>query len=293
MILTCPKCDSRFVLPDQVLGEEGKRVKCSACGEVWFQKPQDTASEAVQESSQEKIPEETGEQDEGAGSFGAMLAKVQEETEGPEPEEMPEISEEINESSVVHEDEGIDDHMPEGEAGEHDSIPEGIIPGESPVSPDEESSSGENKGRKSGRIAGYLAAIVVFFLMGGGLLMLHDSVVNAWPASQSFYRWFGYEMAVPGQGLVFDSITAKIDTADSKGEKIVVRGKVLNLTSEPKDVPHIEASLRDDNGKIIAHWIIIPVANQLPAEGETEFSSTYVSRHKGGQDVRLGFRVDR
>jgi len=39
MILTCPKCASRFNLLASILAPEGKRVKCSNCGETWHQLP--------------------------------------------------------------------------------------------------------------------------------------------------------------------------------------------------------------------------------------------------------------
>ena len=39
MILTCPKCASRFNLPASTLAPEGRRVKCSNCGDMWFQLP--------------------------------------------------------------------------------------------------------------------------------------------------------------------------------------------------------------------------------------------------------------
>lgn len=39
MILTCPNCESRFLLPAQALGPAGRRVKCSNCGEIWNQLP--------------------------------------------------------------------------------------------------------------------------------------------------------------------------------------------------------------------------------------------------------------
>jgi predicted Zn finger-like uncharacterized protein len=35
MILTCPKCATRFFADDHAIGPEGRRVKCDACGEVW------------------------------------------------------------------------------------------------------------------------------------------------------------------------------------------------------------------------------------------------------------------
>ncbi len=39
MILTCPNCASRFMLSAQMLAPEGRRVRCSACREQWFQLP--------------------------------------------------------------------------------------------------------------------------------------------------------------------------------------------------------------------------------------------------------------
>lgn len=38
MIVTCPECEARFLLPAQSLGAEGRKVKCSSCGHIWFQK---------------------------------------------------------------------------------------------------------------------------------------------------------------------------------------------------------------------------------------------------------------
>lgn len=35
MILTCPKCATRFFADDLAIGPAGRRVKCDACGEVW------------------------------------------------------------------------------------------------------------------------------------------------------------------------------------------------------------------------------------------------------------------
>lgn len=39
MILTCPECDSRFTVDDAMLLPDGRKVKCSDCGTVWFQSP--------------------------------------------------------------------------------------------------------------------------------------------------------------------------------------------------------------------------------------------------------------
>ena len=35
MILTCPKCATRFFADDDTIGPAGRRVECNACGEIW------------------------------------------------------------------------------------------------------------------------------------------------------------------------------------------------------------------------------------------------------------------
>jgi predicted Zn finger-like uncharacterized protein len=37
MIVTCPACVAQYVLPDESIGEKGRRVKCTSCGYTWLQ----------------------------------------------------------------------------------------------------------------------------------------------------------------------------------------------------------------------------------------------------------------
>lgn len=39
MIVTCPACDAQYALPDEAIGDNGRRVKCSSCGYSWLQMP--------------------------------------------------------------------------------------------------------------------------------------------------------------------------------------------------------------------------------------------------------------
>jgi predicted Zn finger-like uncharacterized protein len=55
MILTCPECESRFTLSAEILAPEGKRVKCSSCGETWFQLPD--PDELIEELESAQIDE--------------------------------------------------------------------------------------------------------------------------------------------------------------------------------------------------------------------------------------------
>lgn len=39
MLVTCPKCEQKFKVPDSALGTKGRKLKCSSCEHKWHQMP--------------------------------------------------------------------------------------------------------------------------------------------------------------------------------------------------------------------------------------------------------------
>ncbi len=58
MIIACPACATRYVVPDSAIGAEGRTVRCAKCRHSWFQNgPEPDSGDAAPEIAPPPLPE--------------------------------------------------------------------------------------------------------------------------------------------------------------------------------------------------------------------------------------------
>lgn len=56
MILVCPACSTRYLVPDTAIGVDGRQVRCANCRHSWFAEGPDTAPEPAPETTEMPPP---------------------------------------------------------------------------------------------------------------------------------------------------------------------------------------------------------------------------------------------
>ena len=57
MIIACPACATRYVVPDSAVGPEGRTVRCAKCRHSWFQEARELELDVVAEAAEAAPPQ--------------------------------------------------------------------------------------------------------------------------------------------------------------------------------------------------------------------------------------------
>lgn len=238
MIIICPECSTRYVVADASIGEEGRTVRCASCAHQWHQEP--SGKKAGVHKYQDQMPDLDFDLEEKAQAENSSF------------EEM------VEEAAATEEFEAIPDSVKP--LPEYDSHKEPKAPREMPS--------------WANLATGYGAAACVFLVLLGVLGMMKDKIITIWPASAIVYETFGTEVVYPGEGLIFDRVMAKTEIKSGKNI-LTLSGMVINLKSEPIEIPPILASLQTEGNEMAASWVIDPGQKTIEAEESLPFSMEY------------------
>jgi predicted Zn finger-like uncharacterized protein len=299
MILTCPNCDTQYVVKDGAIPPGGRQVRCASCKHSWHQDPEGEPSTASESSAPEPAEEsfapaavhdepatETDEQNDEDESFAE--ATLIEPRSGPEAEERA-----YEEALVEEADVPTAEPTPSYQPGERQSDRPlaGLARGEAvaadwreppmdEVQDDEFSpfpSSDEVAPRRRSPVVTILLVVIIVAAAAAAFWFFAPP---EWKARLGLAAAGASPLAL---------ITTHMDRQklESGNELLTVTGRVVNPTSKEQDVPPIQAQLKTHTGQVVYSWTIAPPARSLPPGSSASFNSAEVNVPAGGEELTI------
>lgn len=288
MILTCPACDTKYVVKDDAIPPGGRQVRCASCKHSWHQDPEVLAPEPATAAdvdfggppppSPDAFEEAVAEAPQSAVAEGLI-------DEGPQPEiddggqsAWGEVAEEPVADRTVADD-AADDAMEQAPA----VADEWRAPAPSDEPPAEEEFVGyapiaDNEEAPRRRWPMLLGILILIVAAAAAFWFFAP---NEWKARAGIAQ----AGATPLQLMI---TTSDRQPLESGNELVAISGRVINPTDKEQNVPPIRAELRDKATRTLVHrWTIAPPARVLAPRSSASFNSAEVDVPKGGDELTV------
>ncbi len=259
MIVTCPSCETSFAVDESLLGEQGRKVRCSECGHRWHQLPEqaETSDATPAETPDAEAPDEQASEPDTtdpAAAPDALPETEAEQTAPPKPEEPPE-----------------------------ETTPP---PVRGPKLFESEDEDVLDDGDRRFAVLGWSIFLVVLVLLASGFYFGQGHIVAFEPRFQKLYDLVGMSAhdeegeaeavsEVPGEGLSIPAEKLLKSRKRIDGEPmIVVEGAVVNETEQNRPVPTLRVTVSNAEAETLARWYFEAAATQVAPGGEVSFATS-------------------
>ncbi len=236
MIVTCPACQTRYLVDDAELGgEAGRRVRCASCGNLWNYSP-------VAAAIQTAVAEATAEIE--AAAYVAPPAAVYAPAAAPAPSPISALRAEPGTEAQPR---------PTGQTAPVRPAVVVELPGAT---------------RQDTARATILGLIVFVAALALIAILARDRIIAAYPAAGPVYETL--RLTEPsGTGL---EVTSSVTRTSAS---LIVDGDIINGSAVPRPVGRLRVTLRDGGKSDLESRIIDPPVNQLPPGATAHYNTVF------------------
>ncbi|MCL6698821.1 zinc-ribbon domain-containing protein [Sphingomonas sp. NSE70-1] len=304
MILTCPACDTKYVVKDGAIPPGGRQVRCASCKHSWHQDPDPSTGEPESdgmvdfggppEPASDQFEQPVAEVPESEAAQGTIAAEPQPASSEGEESPWGTVSPEPAESTIALAEPAGPDEVAMEEApaiadewraspSDEGSVPLSA-PEPEPVAETQEDDFAayapiEDEGGRSPRRWGLILGLLVLVVAAAAAFWFFAP--PEWKARAGLAQ----AGSTPLQLMI---TTSDRQALQSGNELVAISGRVINPTDREQTVPPIIAELRDKQSKRVVHrWTIPPPARALAPRTSASFNSAEVDVPTGGDELTV------